>query len=235
MTQDLPQDGSAPAGRANWGRVLKVCALLVASMTIGALACWSAMRAALPEVPASPAVGRTFLGSDRLAALIWPEDMPRARDWGYVVIHHSGTRSATVEAIRRYHTGIGFEGVGYHFVINNGVAEGTRDGQITPTRRWLEQRPGAHARIVHHPEYNREGIGICLVGNFEKTPPTTKQMVALERLVLLLRRRYGIPLENIVGHRELKNTKCPGRLFPMEAFLMDLRKASIRRHLEGGA
>jgi len=234
VTQDPLQAASAPAEQTNWGRALKVCVVLAASMTIGTLACWSAMRAALPEAPAAPAMRRTFPESDRLADLVWPEAMPRAREWGYIVIHHSGTRSATVEAIRRYHTGIGFEGVGYHFVVNNGRAEGTQDGRITPTRRWLEQRAGAHARIVHHPEYNSEGIGICLVGNFEKEPPTTEQMVALERLVLLLRRRYDIPLENIVGHGELENTKCPGRLFPMEAFLMDLREASLRRHLEGG-
>jgi len=58
-------------------------------------------------------------------------------------------------------------------------------------------------------------------------------MVALERLVLALCERYDIRLHDIVGHGELKNTKCPGRLFPMESFLMDVRQAFIARHLHG--
>jgi N-acetyl-anhydromuramyl-L-alanine amidase AmpD len=85
--------------------------------------------------------------------------------------------------------------------------------------------------VPDHPEYNTEGIGICLVGNFDRQPPTAAQMTSLEILVLALSRRYEIPLDRIVGHGELKNTQCPGRLFPMEKFLMDLREASIDRQL----
>jgi len=233
MTQRPEGDTSAPVPRVNWKRMLKVWGLLAASMTVGALACWSAMRAALPENPVALPAGAGVPDSGALADLICPEALADSRDWHYIVIHHSGTRSATVDAIRRYHVGIGFEGVGYHFVINNGRAPGSVDGRITPTQRWLDQRAGAHARIAHHPEYNRAGIGICLVGNFEKEPPTPAQMVALERLVLALCERYDIRLHDVVGHGELKNTKCPGRLFPMESFLMDVRQAFIARHLHG--
>jgi len=232
MTQRPAGDISAPPGpRTNWKRMLKVWGLLAATMTVGALACWSAMCAALPEVPEAIPGATGVPEAEELADLIWPAENPNTHSWQYIVVHHSGTPSATVEAIRRYHVGIGFEGVGYHFVINNGRAPGTAYGSITPTSRWSEQRPGAHARIAHHPEYNQAGIGICLVGNFEKEPPTPKQMVALERLVLALCRRYDIRLHAIVGHGELKNTKCPGRLFPMESFLMDVRQAMLLEHL----
>jgi N-acetyl-anhydromuramyl-L-alanine amidase AmpD len=212
--------------------MLRVWGILAASMTLGALACYAAMQAAVPEGAAllPPVAG--LVRTDDLDNRIWPEEMAEERRWQYIVVHHSATPKATIDAIRRYHVGIGFEGVGYHFVINNGRAEGTVDGRITPTQRWLEQRSGAHARIRHHPEFNSEGIGICLVGNFEKEPPTPKQMVALERLVLALCRRYGIGLDAVIGHGELKNTKCPGRLFPMEAFVMDLRQAMLLHHLQ---
>lgn len=233
MTQRPDGARSAPTSSVNWKRMVRVWGLLAASMTVGALACWSAMRAALPEGP-PPLPPVSGLPEDgELADLVWPAEMAEPQPWNFIVVHHSATPKATVEAIRRYHVGIGFEGVGYHFVINNGQAPGTADGEVTPTRRWLEQRRGAHARIAGHPEYNGAGIGICLVGNFEKEPPTAKQMVALERLVLTLAQRYDIPLHSIVGHGELKNTKCPGRLFPMESFLMDLRQARLRLHLEG--
>jgi hypothetical protein len=233
MMQRPDGAGSAPPPSVNWKRMLRVWGILAASMTVGALACWAAMQAALPEPPPPlPAVAGVPGASD-LTDLIWPEEMAASRPWGYIVIHHSATPTATVEAIRRYHVGIGFEGVGYHFVINNGRAPGTADGQVTPTQRWLDQRSGAHARITRHPEYNSEGIGICLVGNFERQPPTAKQMVALERLVLALCGRYAIGLDAVVAHGELENTKCPGRLFPMESFLMDVRQAMLRRHLQG--
>jgi len=235
MTQPPAPDISAPAARVHWKRMLKVWGLLAASMTVGGLACWSAMPATRPASPDPVPGSAGLLEADALADLIWPDEMAASRQWHYIVIHHSATPTATVEAIRRYHVGIGFEGVGYHFVINNGRAPGTVDGRITPTSRWFEQRSGAHARIARHPEYNRAGIGICLVGNFEKTPPTPKQMVAMERLVLALGERYDIPLSSMVGHGELENTKCPGRHFPMESFLMDVRQALIRRHLRGRA
>jgi N-acetyl-anhydromuramyl-L-alanine amidase AmpD len=215
--------------------MVRVWGLLAGCMSVGALVGWSAMRATLPGEASAAAAGRAFLASGDLADLVWPADMTSARVWGYIVIHHSATRTATVEAIRDYHVGIGFEGVGYHFVINNGRSPGTKDGEITPTARWYEQRAGAHARIAGHPEYNSDGIGICLVGNFENEPPTADQMVALERLVLRLRDRYDIALEDVVGHGELKNTACPGRRFPMESFLMDLRQAALRRRLQGGS
>jgi len=231
MTSLDPRDDSAPAPRLDWRRMLRVWGLLAAAMTVGALACYAALRASLPERPALPALTLSFPDAGALTDLIWPDDMDPSRRWEYIVVHHTATRTATIDAIRRYHVGIGFEGVGYHFVINNGRAPGTEDGQIIPTQRWLEQRSGAHAKIPRHPEYNTAGIGICLVGNLEKEPPTTAQMVALERLVIALRNQYAIALVNIVGHGELKNTKCPGRLFPLESFLMDLRQADLQAHL----
>jgi len=234
MTQPGEGGTFAPSPRVNWKRMLKVWGCLAVSMTVGGLACWSAMRAALPHTAVPPRPRTGVPDADALAELLRAEPLTASRPWRYIVIHHSGTPSATVEAIRRYHVGIGFEGVGYHFVINNGRAPGSVDGRITPTQRWSEQRSGAHARIAHHPEYNEAGIGICLVGNLQKAPPTASQMVALERLVLALGERYDIRLSAIVGHGELKNTKCPGRHFPRESFLMDVRQALIHRHLHGG-
>lgn len=229
MTQQ--GEGTAPPQPSgmNVPRMFKVWGLLAASMLVAALACW----AALPKTATPSGEPQALPVGGNLADLVWPEDFDAGREWTSIVIHHSATPSATFEAIRQYHLGLGFEGVGYHFVINNGKAPGTMDGQIIATARWLEQRAGAHTLIDRHPEYNSEGIGICLVGHFEEHEPTPKQMAALEMLVLALAERYDIPLDRIVGHGELKNTKCPGRLFPLEPFVMDLRQAAIRKRLQG--
>jgi len=219
----------APA-RIDVARMLKVWGLLAVAMTVAALACWAASVHMIEKRP--PPQGEVLPDASAIQALIWPAGIAPNRTWQYIVVHHTATPSATLNAIKHNHIGKGFEGVGYHFVINNGRAPGTADGKITPTERWIEQRPGAHAKVSHHPEFNREGIGICLVGNFELAPPTPAQMASLEMLVLALGNRYDIGPGNVVGHGELKNTKCPGRLFPLEAFLMDLRAVRLKRHLQ---
>ena len=216
--------------RMNLARMFKVWGLLAASMTMAALACWAASVRMVEKRP--PPQGEVLPDTSAIEALVWPDRLGPNRAWQYIVIHHTATPSATVKAIERNHVGQGFEGVGYHFVINNGLAPGTADGEITPTDRWIEQRPGAHAKVSDHPEFNHEGIGICLVGNFEKTRPTAAQMASLEMLVLALGDRYGIGLDRIVGHGELKNTKCPGRLLPLQTFLMDLREVRLKRRLQ---
>jgi len=214
----------------NVKRMFKVWGLLTATMIVAALACCWAQALMVKEHP--PPKGEILPDSSAIQRLVWPDRLAPSRAWRYIVIHHTATPSATLEAIERNHVGKGFEGVGYHFIINNGRAPGTGDGEITPTDRWIEQRTGAHAKVSHHPEFNREGIGIGLVGNFEQTPPTPAQMASLEMLVLALAARYDIGLGRIVGHGELKNTKCPGRLFPLKTFLMDLREVRLRRHLQ---
>jgi len=145
----------------------------------------------------------------------WTPDEP-PRDWKYIVIHHTATPRGSVESIHREHlarrdaNGNPWRGIGYHFVIGNG--NGMADGQIEPTFRWRDQLPGAHAGDAIH---NQQGVGICLVGNFEKQPPTQAQMQSLASLSECLTEAYDIAGKNIKRHRDVKSTACPGRLFPM--------------------
>lgn len=140
-----------------------------------------------------------------------------AREWDYILIHHSATEVGSVEAIDAVHrqrvdaNGNPWRGIGYHFVIGNG--HGMEDGQIEATFRWNEQLAGAHAGVA---EYNSHGIGICLIGNFEESPPTEAQMASLYTLIDWLRAEYALPPEALVRHQDVRATACPGRLFPWE-------------------
>ncbi len=143
-----------------------------------------------------------------------------ARPWQYIVLHHSASESDSLETIDRFHREVrGWDGCGYHFVIGNGTYSG--DGEIEVSRRWLEQKHGAHTKVAGHPEYNRYGIGICLVGNFEQHPPTPKQTQAARALVAYLMARYNIPPSRVSLHRVLAGgrTACPGSQFPTHALL----------------
>jgi hypothetical protein len=143
------------------------------------------------------------------------------RKWRYIIIHHSAGTRGDAESIGNYHRKIRRwrRGLGYHFVVGNGTL--SRDGEIEAGPRWRRQQSGAHAGVN---KYNREGIGICLVGNFDKKPPSARQLAALRDLVHSLCRRYNIPLSRVKGHCGIKRTNCPGRRFPMEAFRSEVKR-----------
>lgn len=139
-----------------------------------------------------------------------------AREWKYIVLHHTATEQGDVESIHESHlrnkdkNGKPWLGIGYHFVVGNG--QGMSDGQVEPTFRWKQQLQGAHAGVA---DYNQFGVGLVLVGNFENRPPTAAQVASVKRLVRVLSREYDIPSAQIVGHGDVKATECPGRHFPL--------------------
>lgn len=140
----------------------------------------------------------------------------KPRDWKHIVLHHTATDRGSVESIHEVHrqrkdaAGNAWLGIGYHFVVGNG--DGMRDGLVEPTFRWRGQLHGAHAG---NREYNEQGIGIVLVGNFEKQAPSPAQRRSLEALIASLSSEFDIPAKNVVPHRDLKATACPGKYFPL--------------------
>jgi N-acetylmuramoyl-L-alanine amidase len=157
--------------------------------------------------------------------VLWkPSTKPR--EWQYIVVHHTATESGSVESIHESHlknkdkNGNPWLGIGYHFVIGNG--QGMPDGAIEPTFRWKTQIQGAHAGSTNK-DYNERGIGVCLVGNFEKTPPTAAQRKSVKLLVQSLKSDYAIPTVNVVGHKDIRasSTECPGKLFRMADIASD--------------
>jgi hypothetical protein len=160
--------------------------------------------------------------------LTHPEWIPvNEKSWDYIVIHHSAINSGNAAVYDRFHrVERGWSGgLGYHFVIGNG--RGSGDGQIEVGPRWYKQMHGAHARSGPGNLYNLQGIGICLVGNFdEELGPTKKQMTSLLKLVSFLRDRYHIDSHNVLPHREVPQgtvTDCPGKNFPWSVFLGKLQ------------
>jgi N-acetylmuramoyl-L-alanine amidase len=142
------------------------------------------------------------------------------KKWTAIVIHHSATDKGNAAIFDKWHRESNhWEGVGYDFVIGNGT--NSVDGQVEVTFRWREQIAGAHCGGTPGNWANKDGIGICLVGNFNLTTPTAKQMQSLLELVRFLQKRYGIPKSRIYGHKTTPGarvTDCPGKKFPMTKF-----------------
>lgn len=139
------------------------------------------------------------------------------KEWTAVIIHHSGTKKGNAGIFDKWHKeGKHWKGVGYHFVIGNGTDSG--DGEVEVTFRWREQGTGAHCGGTRGNWANREGVGICLVGDFNRTSPSRRQMNSLVRLVGFLQKQCGIPKSRIYGHGTTpgaNKTECPGKKFPM--------------------
>ena len=149
--------------------------------------------------------------------------VPLKRNWEGILIHHSATESGNMAQIDKHHREVnGWLGIGYDFLIDNG--SGAPDGLVETTFRWKQQIQGAHAGTdqKHH---NEHWIGICLVGNFNDSRPTARQMASLRRLVRFLQDYCDIPDGNIRGHKDVRRgpTDCPGSRFPFHEILGSAR------------
>ncbi len=145
--------------------------------------------------------------------------------WKYIVIHHSGLDEGTLKGIDRYHREARHmeNGLAYHFLIGNG--HGLGDGDIAVGNRWKQQLAGGH---LHSEAQNQVALGICLIGNFDNTKPTEKQLLSLEALLRALMKRCQLTTAAVKTHQQVNvvNTKCPGSKFPTRKFLSGLKSGA---------
>jgi LysM repeat protein len=142
--------------------------------------------------------------------------------WKYIVIHHSGVDEGTVKGMDRYHREVRHmeNGLAYHFVIGNG--QGMGNGEIAVGNRWKKQLDGGHLASLAQ---DKVAIGICLVGNFDKSAPSAAEMKSLNELVRALMERCDISAGNVKTHQQINiiGTRCPGSKFPTKSFLAGLK------------
>jgi len=188
----------------------------------------AAWREAIAEAPAPPPSAPPPRGPSARAAAASGDPawrVPLKRKWEGILLHHSATDSGNMAQFDKEHREVrGWLGVGYDFVINNG--RGAPDGLVETTFRWKQQIQGAHAGAGQK-RHNEHWVGICLVGNFNETRPTARQMASLRRLVRFLQDYCDIPDGNILGHKNVREgpTDCPGTRFPMHEILHDPPRA----------
>ncbi len=142
--------------------------------------------------------------------------------WRFIIVHNSGTRQGNARIFDYYHKRVRRmkNGLAYHFVIGNGTSSG--NGEIEVGDRWRRQINGGH---VHSDYLNNISLGICLVGDFNRSQPTRAQLDSCEELIRYLRDRCGkVERRNIPvrPHRDMNPprwaTDCPGDDFPYRWF-----------------
>lgn len=142
-------------------------------------------------------------------------------NWQGIVIHHTVTPQTTsVDTIRRFHVDRnGWADIGYHFLVGLGGDEPGRKIGLHYGRPLTMQ--GTHGSRTH----NYSHIGVAFIGCWD--PETCRQhgwavpdvnttrlyMAAAVQLILRpLVQVYGIDPDAILGHRDVKPTRCPGDL-----------------------
>ena len=142
----------------------------------------------------------------------WNEPLEYNNKPKRLIIHHTSDNGKTPERMNEVHIQEGWAGIGYHFYIRS-------DGTIYRGRP--EKAIGAHAK-----KNNNDSIGIALEGNFEKTSPTEAQMESLVKLSVDMIIKYN--LSEVVGHRDVYDTLCPGTNLSLD----DLHKRIINEFIQ---
>jgi len=174
-----------------------------------------AQAVAVAVVPAGEPViiPRFAWGADE-SLFDWPPEYRAPRKF---IIHHTVTPNddldpaATVRAIYYYHAVTrGWGDIGYNYLIDS-------QGRIYEGRRGGEGVVGGHAK-----QYAWGSIGVSLIGNYDEadvSAPMESSLVELlawkGNLHFIDPLGYGFFIDqympNIVGHRDLSPTACPGR------------------------
>ena len=134
-----------------------------------------------------------------------------------IIVHCSDSRFGCAREIRNWHLQRGWRDIGYHFVILN--------GQITPDfylyeldgsiecGRFLDGdsfikdlEVGAHCL-----GYNKNSVGICLIGKDSFTP---RQFATLTTLLDGMLRKYRLSPVDVLGHYETFSGKSQGKTCP---------------------
>lgn len=130
----------------------------------------------------------------------------------------------------------------YHYVIHaNGLVEYALDEQIEGFHAGFSD-PDDTLGLMRGQYWNRHYLAICMLGWFDAdrvierhgmpfsvpnhfTQPTTQQMQALITLIKTLQAHHNIPVECVLGHRELAGckTRCPGANVDLAALRTVLR------------
>ena len=163
---------------------------------------------------------------DAASGSLWQKGLNEIRvepgKWKYIVIHHSASPDASVKGMDYYHRVERHmeNGLAYHFVIGNGRS--MRDGEIAVGHRWKAQLDGGH---LASEALNKEAIGICMVGNYDRDRPSKKQMESLRALVDYLLARCHLGAGAVKTHQQINPiyTRCPGRYFPAKSFIRELK------------
>jgi len=180
-------------------------------------------------------IGRAGWGANesyrfRQGKEVWPVERPPVKK---IILHHTVTSNgasdpaAVLRAIYHYHAvTLGWGDIGYNYIVD-------RNGNVYEGRFGGEGVRGAHAA-----QFNEGTIGVAILGNYQSERAPDPLLQGLASLLSWLCARHqiqpqgrsvynGRDLPNILSHREVSYTTCPGALFTEQLPQVRARLAGI--------
>jgi hypothetical protein len=180
-------------------RTIKTLSALLAAMTVGAIILL--ILEPPPIKPGAPSLIAQGPTQERNAPVVTDTSVPLQPIWRNIIIHTSAERGVAERC---------------HFIV------GANADSIRGTDCWKRQVEGTHT-FVPGWDYNADGIGICVEGDFSRQPPTRAQFEALMWLVRSLQRKFGIMPQSVYLYSQLDfQAHSPGDAFPTNAFTESL-------------
>lgn len=206
-------------------RTIRVLGSLVVGMTLV-----SSILLALEPDPSARSNAWSLSAIDLSSDLAKQEILvePGDLDWNFIIIHDSrgitGGEAELDAAWDREYARQGQptpRGAGYHFVIND--PQGESDGQVEIARRWKDQLAGDYINGEQSDMWNRQAIGICLMGDADNRSFTGDQIESTVKLVRMLQEAYGIPRERVYVQTG-RSAESTGPFFPRAEFFKQVRE-----------
>lgn len=122
-----------------------------------------------------------------------------------ITLHHTGEHAGLeglpdIEVVRRielYHRNEKrWAAIGYHYLIG-------KDGRV------YEGRP-VQFQGAHVSGENDHNLGISVMGDFQRSLPSPRQLAVVEAFLNDSRARFKIGKNRVFGHRDLNASICPG-------------------------
>ena len=173
----------------NQARVAKVLAILLASMTTGAVIL---MASGHNPPSAGPFSLWTYCRLDPARDAINSRTVHPSDLWNRIEVYYSGTDSGNIEQLALLE-GLSYPGyINCHFCLCNGF--GGPDGQIQPTEKWLQQLPATSSNFRY---ISDRTIRICMIADEKASGPTDCQIKRVQVLIEELCRKFRIEPQSV--------------------------------------
>ena len=170
-------------------RVAKVLAMLLVSMTVGAVA----LMALGNNAPsAGPFCLANYYRLDPLDTAVKSHAPQLPNRWNTIEVYYSGTRTGNVEYLASLRGLSRPEDINTHFCISNG--RGALDGQIEASEKWKRQWSITPSQTWYG---SNQTIRVCVIADGTSQLPTDCQIKRAEALVERLCRRFNITADSV--------------------------------------
>lgn len=153
-----------------------------------------------------------------------------AERWRFdsIVVHHSASRTGDYASIQAIHAKRGWNDAAYQLILSNGSMD-LPAGMLEASSHYRDLSPGP---ATSNQISNLGGLHICIIGNYQTDSFPDSLRPPLGRALRELSKKYHIKPEQILFHRDVSPSVCPGKHIQKEEMLRWMRERADECPLE---